>query len=45
MREVLERTAALPTVEMTVKDIVLFESRLSPAGARYIRVQTSPLGT
>jgi 2'-5' RNA ligase len=44
MREVLERTAALPAVEMTVSEIVLFESRLSPAGARYIRVQTSPLG-
>jgi 2'-5' RNA ligase len=44
MREVLERTAALPAAEMTVSEIVLFESRLSPAGARYIRVQTSPLG-
>jgi RNA 2',3'-cyclic 3'-phosphodiesterase len=45
MREVLERAAELPAIEMTVGEIVLFESRLSPAGARYIRVQTSPLGT
>ncbi len=44
MREVLEGDAELPALQMTVNEIVLFESRLSPQGARYIRTQTARVG-
>ena len=44
LRQVLEGTAAPPAIEMIVEDVVLFESRLSPQGARYAPVRTIRLG-
>ena len=35
MRRVLEQFAVAPTPEMTVEQVVLFESRLTPGGAQY----------
>jgi 2'-5' RNA ligase len=44
MRRVLGQLAVPPTPEMTVGQVVLFESRLSPRGAQYTARLTAPLG-
>ena len=44
IQEVLGRAANLPGSEMTVEQVVLFESRLLPRGAQYIPVSKLPLG-
>ena len=44
MREILENGAELPSEEMTVRQIILFESQLLPRGARYTPVATIRLG-
>ncbi|HUU95328.1 MAG TPA: RNA 2',3'-cyclic phosphodiesterase [Phycisphaerae bacterium] len=44
IRRVLETVPAPPPNEMTVDNLVLFESRLGPGGARYYPVSTAPLG-
>lgn len=44
MRRVLDELAAPPPREMTVKEIVLFESRLDPRGARYTPQLRTRLG-
>ena len=44
MRQVLDELAAPSTPEMTVGEVVLFESRLLPRGAQYTSLLTAPLG-
>ena len=44
MREILENGAELPSEEMTVRQVILFESQLLPRGARYTPVATIRLG-
>jgi len=43
LRRLLEEVTAPPTREMTVGQVVLFESRLSPRGAQYTPRFTAPL--
>ena len=44
MRRVLEKVAPPPPREMTVEEVVLFESRLDPRGARYTPQLRARLG-
>jgi len=44
MRRVLEKVAAPTTGEMTVRQVVLFESRLLPSGAQYVPRFAARLG-
>lgn len=44
LRRVLAQPAGLPPREMTVREVVLFESRLDPRGARYLPQHRAPLG-
>lgn len=44
LARMLDETAAPEAVEMTAEEVVLFESHLSPQGARYSRVATFALG-
>ncbi|MFQ5805367.1 MAG: RNA 2',3'-cyclic phosphodiesterase [Phycisphaerae bacterium] len=44
MRRVLEEVTVPPTQDMTVDQVVLFESRLSPHGAQYTPQFTARLG-
>jgi 2'-5' RNA ligase len=44
IRRVLEEVAAPPAREMKVNEVVLFESRLSPQGARYLPQFRARLG-
>lgn len=44
IRQVLEGGSELPVAGMTVREIVLFESRLRPQGAQYLPVAKVPLG-
>ena len=44
MQDVLDNATAPRPVEMTVEEVVLFESRLLPQGAQYTAVHTAKLG-